>query len=82
MKIYQNQDLIITSFIRDKSFILNSSLVTDNIAFRVKLVKLTESVKLMSILINLSNLAKSSMKLEPSTCNNKLICNQINLYHI
>ena len=82
MKIYQNQDLIITDFIRDKSFVLNSSSVTNNIAFRVKSVKLTESVKLMSILINLSNLTKSSIELESSTHNNKLIHNQINLYHI
>ena len=82
VKIHQNQDLIITNFIREKSFVLNLFLVTDNIAFRAKLVKLTVSVKLMSISTNsskLSKLARSTMELtieqEPSICNNKLICN-------
>ena len=82
MKIHWNQDLIITGFIREKSFVLNSSLVTDNIAFRTKSVKLTVSIKLMSISANsskLSKLARLTMKLiieqEPSTHNNKLIYN-------
>ena len=82
MKIHQNQDLIITDFIRRKSFILNSSLVTDNIAFRAKSVKLTVSVKLMSISANLSKLSKlarltmkSAIEQEPLTYNDKLIYN-------
>ena len=79
MKIHQNWDLIITDFIRDKFFILNLSSVTSDIAFRVKLVKLTESVKLTSISVNLSKLAKLiiklSIELESSICNNKLVYN-------
>ena len=75
MKIYWDQDLIITSFIKDKSFVFNLSSVTNNIAFKVKLVKLTESVKLTSIFINLFNLTKLLIELESSTHNNKLICN-------
>ena len=75
MKIYWNWDLIIIDFIRDKSFVLNLSSVTNNIAFKVKLIKLTELIKLMFISANSSNLAKSSMKLKPSTYNDELICN-------
>ena len=75
IKIHQNQDLIVTNFIKNKLFILNLSLVTNNIAFRVKSVKLTKLVKLMSILTNLFNLTKSLMKLESSTHNNKLTYN-------
>ena len=79
VKIYQNQDLIITSLIRDKFFILNLSSVTSNIAFRVKLIKLTESVKLISILINLFKLVKLTIELlielESLIYNNKLIHN-------
>ena len=82
VKIYQNQDLIITSFIRDKSFILNSSLIISNIAFRAKSVKLTVLVKLMSIFTNLSKLSKLArliieltIEQESSTYNNKLIYN-------
>ena len=82
MKIHQDQDLIITGFIREKSFVLNLSLVTGDIAFRAKSVKLTVSVKLMSILTNSSKLSKlarltikSTIEQESSTHNNKLICN-------
>ena len=82
MKIHQNQDLIITSFIREKSFVLNLFLITDDIAFRAKLVKLTILVKLISIsanLFKLFKLARSTMKSaieqESSICNNKLIYN-------
>ena len=82
MKIHQNQDLIITSFIRDKSFILNLSLVTSDIAFRAKLIKLTILVKLISISANSSKLFKlarltteSVIEQESSTCNDKLIYN-------
>ena len=82
MKIYWDWDLIITGFIRDMSFILNSSLVTSDIAFRAKLIKLTISVKLMSISANLSKLFKlarltieSAIEQESSICNDKLICN-------
>ena len=89
IKIYQNQDLIITSFIKDKSFVLNLFLVTSNITFKAKLVKLTISVKLMSILTNLSKLSKlarSTIELiieqESSIYNNKLFCNLINYYYI
>ena len=81
-KIYQNQDLIITSFIRDKLFVLNLFLVISNIAFRAKSIKLTVLVKLMSIFTNLSKLFKlarltieSAIEQESSICNNKLICN-------
>ena len=82
MKIHQDWDLIVTSFIRGKLFILNSSLVTGDIAFRAKSAKLTVSVKLMSIPANspkLSKLARSTMESaieqESSTHNNKLIHN-------
>ena len=82
MKIYQDQDLIITDFIREKSFVLNLSLVINNIAFRAKSVKLTILVKLMFISVNLSKLfklarliIKSAIEQESSTYNNKLIYN-------
>ena len=82
MKIYQNQDLIVTSFIREKLFILNSSLVTSDIAFRAKLIKLTILTKLMSISANSSKLSKlarltikSAIEQESSTHNNKIIYN-------
>ena len=82
VKIHWDQDLIVTGFIREKSFVLNLSPVTDDIAFRAKSVKLTVSVKLMSIPANspkLPKLARSTMEStieqEPPTCNNKLIHN-------
>ena len=82
MKIHWDWDLIITSFIREKSFIFNLSSVISNITFRAKLTKLTILVKLMSISTNLSKLSKLArttieltIEQESSTYNNKLIYN-------